>query len=137
MIQIGGRGTSRKRRSVRMKQSQPHWNARPIGRRRAAAWPQQPRFSSERPTSPPTLLAAAEIGPLDGLQRAQLSRLRGHMLFAHRRGREAPALLLDAATRLAALHPVRARDAYVEALGAEIFVGRAGARDAVRVAEAA
>lgn len=108
--------------------------ARRVARALAAA---HAKFEAGATSSAHELLAAAQIGPLDGLQRAQLSRLRGHMVFAHRRGREAPALLLDAATRLTDLHPVLARDAYVEALGAEIFVGRAGARDAVRVAEAA
>ena len=107
---------------------------RRVARALAAA---QAKFEAGATRSAHELLAAAQIGPLDDVQRAQLARLRGHIMFAHRRGREAPALLLDAATRLAGLHPVLAREAYVEALGAEIFVGRAGARDAVRVAEAA
>jgi len=58
-------------------------------------------------------------------------------VFTQRRGSDAPSLLLDAAKRLEALRPDLARETYVEALGAEIFVGRLGAREAVRVAEAA
>ena len=83
------------------------------------------------------LLAAAEIGPLDELQRARVDRLRAHIVFARSRGSDAPALLLDAAKRLESLHAALAREAYVEALGAEIFVGRLGARDGGRIAEAA
>ena len=83
------------------------------------------------------LLAIAEIGPLDELQRARLARMRAHIVFAQRRGSDAPSLLLDAAKRLESVHPDLARETYVEALGAEIFVGRLGARGAVRVAEAA
>ena len=83
------------------------------------------------------LLAAAEIGPLDELQRARLARMRAHIVFAQRRGRDAPALLLDAAKRLEALDAGLARETYVEALGAEVFVGRLGASDGGRAAEAA
>jgi DNA-binding CsgD family transcriptional regulator len=83
------------------------------------------------------LLAAAEICPLDELQRARLIRMRAHIVFAQRRGSETPALLLDAAKRLETLHVGLARETYIEALGAEIFVGRLGTRDIARVAEAA
>jgi DNA-binding CsgD family transcriptional regulator len=83
------------------------------------------------------LLAAAEIGPLDELQRARLARMRAHIVFAQRRGSDAPAMLLDAAKRLGAVDAALARETYVEALGAEIFVGRAGAGGGVRVADVA
>jgi DNA-binding CsgD family transcriptional regulator/tetratricopeptide (TPR) repeat protein len=83
------------------------------------------------------LLAAAEVCPLDELQRARLARMRAHIVFAQRRGSDAPALLLDVAQRLEALHPGLARETYVEALGAEIFVGRLGAGERVRIAGAA
>jgi DNA-binding CsgD family transcriptional regulator len=83
------------------------------------------------------LLAAAEICPLDELQRARLIRMRAHIEFAQSRGSKAPALLLDAAKRLEALHAGLARETYIEALGAEIFVGRLGNGDIVRLAEAA
>ena len=46
------------------------------------------------------LLAAAELGPVDELQRARLERLRAQIAFASRRGRDAPPLLLEAARRL-------------------------------------
>jgi hypothetical protein len=44
------------------------------------------------------LLATAELSPLDELQRARLERLRARLAYAPRRGRDAPRLLLDAAT---------------------------------------
>ena len=83
------------------------------------------------------LLAAAEIGPLDCLQRARLARMRAHIVYARTRGSDAPALLLDAAKGLEAVHAGLARETYVEALGAEIFAGRLGASDGTSVAEAA
>jgi hypothetical protein len=46
------------------------------------------------------LLAVAELGPLDELQRARAERLRARLSFAQRRGGDAPSLLLRAARRL-------------------------------------
>jgi DNA-binding CsgD family transcriptional regulator len=83
------------------------------------------------------LLAVADTAPLDALQRARLARMRAHIVFARSRGSDAAALLLDAARRLESLDAKLARETYVEALGAEIFVGRLGERDGVRIAEAA
>lgn len=108
--------------------------ARRVVRALAAA---QAKFEAGAASTTHDLLAIAEIGPLDDLQRARLARMRAHIVFTQRRGSDAPSLLLDAAKRLEALQPDLARETYVEALGAEIFVGRLGARDAVRVAEAA
>jgi DNA-binding CsgD family transcriptional regulator len=97
----------------------------------------QSKFEAGAADAAYELLAVAEIAPLDELQRARLARMRAHIVFAQRRGGEAPGLLLDAAKRLEALHAGLARETYVEALGAEIFVGRLGARDGLRIAEAA
>lgn len=108
--------------------------ARRVARALAAA---QAKFEAGAANVAYELLAIAEIGPLDDLQQARLARMRAHIVFAQRRGSDAPSLLLDAAKRLEAVHPGLARETYVEALGAEIFVGRLGARDAMRVAEAA
>ncbi|HEY4418487.1 MAG TPA: AAA family ATPase, partial [Pseudonocardia sp.] len=83
-------------------------------------------------------LATAEMGPLDELQRAQICRLRARIAFAVNRGRDAPALLLGAAERLAPLDAAQAREAYLEAIEAAISAGRLGAVDGiVTVAEAA
>jgi hypothetical protein len=56
------------------------------------------------------LLAAAELGPVDELQRARLERLRAQIAFASRRGRDAPPLLLEAARRLDPLDAAMARE---------------------------
>jgi DNA-binding CsgD family transcriptional regulator len=98
----------------------------------------QAKFEAGAANAAYELLAAAEIGPLDELQRARLARLRAQIVFARRRGSDAPPLLLDAAKRLESLDAGLARETYVEALGAAIFAGRLGGRCGVReVAEAA
>lgn len=83
------------------------------------------------------LLATAELGPLDELQRARLQRLRAQIAFAHERGNEALPLLLDAAGRLVRLDVGLAREAYLEALAAAIFAGSFGAARDVREVGAA
>jgi DNA-binding CsgD family transcriptional regulator len=109
--------------------------ARRAARALAAA---QAKFEAGDANAAYELLAAAEIGPLDELQRARLARMRAHIVFARRRGSDAPALLLDAAKRLEALDAGLARETYLEALGAAVFAGRLGGRCGVReVAEAA
>jgi len=109
--------------------------ARRAARALAAA---QAKFEAGDANAAYELLAAAEIGPLDELQRARLARMRAHIVFARRRGSDAPALLLDAAKPLEALDAGLARETYLEALGAAVFAGRLGGRCGVReVAEAA
>jgi len=84
------------------------------------------------------LLAAAELGPLDDLQRARLERLGAEIAFTHQRGRDAPPLLLAAAKRLEPLDPAMARETYLEAISAAMFAGRLGTGpDEHEVAEAA
>ena len=63
------------------------------------------------------LLAIAEAGPLDELQRAQADLLRAQIAFASSRGRDAPPLLLQAARRLEPLDATLARETYLDALG--------------------
>jgi DNA-binding CsgD family transcriptional regulator len=106
------------------------------GRRALAA--AQAKFESAAPEAALELLAVAELSPLDGLERARLSRLRGEIVFALRRGSDAPPLLLDAARQLAAHDPALAREAHLEALGAAMYSGRLGSASGVRdAAEAA
>src|SRR5437588_2287835 len=78
------------------------------------------------------LVAIAESGPLNELQRAKVDLLRGQIEFAVNRGRDAPPLLLKAAKQLAPLDIGLARVTYLEALSAAISAGRLGARDGVR-----
>jgi DNA-binding CsgD family transcriptional regulator len=82
------------------------------------------------------LLTSAELGPLDDLHRARLTWLRAQIVFARRRGGNAPALLLDAAKRLEQHDGGLAREAYLEALGAAVFAGHISGRGVLEVAEA-
>src|SRR5262249_4366790 len=96
------------------------------------------KFAAAAPDAAYELLAMAELGRLDELQRAELARLRAQMAFAERRGSDAPQLLLDAAKKLGPLDNGLARETYLEALGAAISAGRLGRGLTVRqAAEAA
>jgi len=84
------------------------------------------------------LLAAAEAGPLDELQRARSDLLRGQIAFASSRGSDAPPLLLKAARRFEPLDLRLARETYLQALSAALFVSSlARAANLYEVAEAA
>ncbi|MGZ4273792.1 MAG: LuxR family transcriptional regulator, partial [Solirubrobacteraceae bacterium] len=87
------------------------------------------------------LMAAAEAGPLDELQRSRVQLLRAEAAFAQRRGSDAPALLLQAAATLEPLDATLARDTYLDAWSAALFAGRlatgAHLRDVSRAALAA
>jgi DNA-binding CsgD family transcriptional regulator/tetratricopeptide (TPR) repeat protein len=70
------------------------------------------------------LLAMAQAGPLDELQRARGDLLRAQIAFASSHGRDAPPLMLRAAKQLEALDVGLARETYLEAFTAALFVGR-------------
>ena len=98
----------------------------------------QAKFESAAPDAALELLALAELCPLEELERARLERLRAEIVFARTRGRDAPALLLDAARRLDPLDAAMARETYLEAMAAAMFAGRLGDGPSVReAAEAA
>ena len=83
------------------------------------------------------LLAMAEAGPLDELQRARAELLRAKIRFAVNRGRDAPPLLLAAAKRLETLDAKLSRETYLDAFSAALFAGRLAQGAGVReVAEA-
>jgi DNA-binding CsgD family transcriptional regulator len=85
-----------------------------------------------------SLLATAELGPLDELQHARADVLRAEIAFAVNRGSDAPGLLLKAARRLEPLDVALARQTYVEAFCAALFAGRlAGAVGLLEVGRAA
>jgi DNA-binding CsgD family transcriptional regulator len=67
------------------------------------------------------LVAIAESGPLNELQRAQVDLLRGQIAFALSPGSDAPLLLLKAAKRLEPLDQRLARETHLEALTAVLF----------------
>ena len=94
------------------------------------------RFASGAPALVPDLLAAAELGPLDPLQQADVERLRAQLAFALNQGRAAGPPLLAAAHRLEGLDPGAARETYLSALGAAVHAGRLGDGDLHRAARA-
>src|SRR6185437_10752248 len=84
------------------------------------------------------LLAAAEVGPLSELNHALVQRMRAQVAFALRRGSDAPPLLLRAAQRMEELDAELARQTYLEALVAAVYVGRlAHGQDVLEIARAA
>jgi DNA-binding CsgD family transcriptional regulator len=100
----------------------------------------QSRFESGAGEAALELLVVAEMCPLDDLQRAQAARLNAQIVFARKRGSDAPPLLLDAARQLEALDPGLARDTYLEALAAAMYAARlydgSGVREAADAARA-
>jgi DNA-binding CsgD family transcriptional regulator len=70
------------------------------------------------------LLAAAEVGPLDELQRARLDLLGAEAAYSESRGSDAPALLLRAAKTLEPLDPQLARETYLDGWSSALFAGR-------------
>jgi DNA-binding CsgD family transcriptional regulator len=85
------------------------------------------------------LLAMAQAGPQDELQRARGDLLRAQIAFASSHGRDAPPLLLSAARQLETLDARLARETYLEAFTAALFVGRLSPAvgDVARAARAA
>jgi DNA-binding CsgD family transcriptional regulator len=87
------------------------------------------------------LLVAAEAGPLDACQAAQVELLRGQIAFDQRRGSDAAGLLLRAARLAEPLDAAAARETYLEALEAAMFAGHlgrpGGVREAAQAARAA
>jgi DNA-binding CsgD family transcriptional regulator len=70
------------------------------------------------------LLAAAEVGPLDELQRARLDLLRAEAAYSESRAGAAPALLLRAAKTLEPLDRQLARETYLDAWSSALFAGQ-------------
>jgi DNA-binding CsgD family transcriptional regulator len=84
------------------------------------------------------LLAAAELAPLDALRRARLQHLQAALEFNWRRRSDALPLLLTAARRFEPLDVGRARETYLDAIGAAIFAGgESELREAATAAAAA
>jgi DNA-binding CsgD family transcriptional regulator len=70
------------------------------------------------------LLAMAEAGPLDELERARSQLLHAQITFTMTRGNDAPPLLLQAARRLEPLDSKLARETYLEAFAAALSTDR-------------
>jgi DNA-binding CsgD family transcriptional regulator len=70
------------------------------------------------------LLATAQAGPLDDLERARAQLLHAQITFARTRGRDAPPLLLAAAKQLEPLDATLARETYLDAFAAALSADR-------------
>ena len=70
------------------------------------------------------MVAVAEAGAPDDLQRARAELLRGQIAFSSNIGSDAPPLLLSAARRMERLDVELARETYLDAWGAAMFAGR-------------
>jgi DNA-binding CsgD family transcriptional regulator len=110
----------------------------PARRAQRALTAAQAKHDAGAPGAALALLATAEPGPLDEVQRAGIDVLRARIAFATSRGGDAPPLLLKAAKRLEPLDVTLARETYLEAFSAAIFAGRLATEVGLReVAEAA
>jgi hypothetical protein len=107
----------------------------PDPRRRAqrALLAAQGKHQAGAPDAALRLLAVAQAGPLEELERARAQLLHAQITFALTRGRDAPPLLLEAARRLEPLDATLARETYLEAfaaaLSADRLVGEGDARE--------
>ena len=109
----------------------------PARRARRTLAAAQSKHQAGAPDTALDLLAMAQAGPLDELQRARAELLRAQVTFAVNRGRDAPPLLLAAAKRLEPLDATLARETYLDAFSAALFAGRLARGGGVReVAEA-
>jgi DNA-binding CsgD family transcriptional regulator len=96
----------------------------PAHRAQRALAAAQAKHQAGAPDAALGLLALAQAGPLDELQRARGDLLRAQVAFASNHGRDAPPLFLGAAKRLETLDVGLARETYLEAFTAALFVGR-------------
>ncbi|MCR2809053.1 MULTISPECIES: LuxR family transcriptional regulator [unclassified Microbacterium] len=83
------------------------------------------------------LLAIAERGAPDPLQRARAALLRAQIAFHRTRGTDVPQMLLDAAATLAPFDPLLSRETTLHALDAAIVGGSPDIVDIARTALAA
>jgi DNA-binding CsgD family transcriptional regulator len=84
----------------------------------------QGKYQAGAPDAALRLLALAQAGPLDDLERARAQLLHAQITFATTRGSDAPPLLLDAARRLELLDAALARETYLEAFAAALSADR-------------
>ena len=96
----------------------------PVHRAQRALAAAQAKLQAGAPDAALGLLAMAQAGPLDELQRARGDLLRAQVAFASSHGRDAPPLILSAAKQLESLDIGLARETYLEAFTAALFVGR-------------
>ena len=99
----------------------------PVRRAQRALVAAQTKFRAGALDDAIGLLSSTEAGSLDELDCARVDLLRAQIAFVSTHGRDAPALLLRAAHRLAPLSQTLASETYLEALAAAMFAGRLAA----------
>ena len=110
----------------------------PARRAQRALAAAQAKHQAGAPGAALALLAMAQAGPLDELQRARVDLTHAQIALAARPGSDAPSLLLQAARQLEPLDIGLARETYLEAFMAALIVGRlCRGADMVEVARAA
>jgi DNA-binding CsgD family transcriptional regulator len=110
----------------------------PAERARRSLAAAQPRYDAGAAREAGRLLAAAQAGPLDELQRARADQLAAQIASITSAPGDVPRLLLSAAARLAPRDPRLARQAYLDALtSAMIMRGSTGWQDVGRAARGA
>ena len=145
-----GAGTRRTRCGGRLPGAGGRLTLDPALRTQRALAAARAKFEAAAPDAAFELLATAEMGPLDELQRARLERLRAQIGLVRSSGTkrvpgltigpEAAGLLVDAAKRLEPLDAELARETYVEAMTTAMWDPRdsdCGARQAAEAARAA
>src|SRR3954470_15652708 len=96
----------------------------PAHRARRTLAAAQAKHQAGAPEAARGLVASAQEGPLDPLQRAQVDLMRAQIAFTSNRGNDAPPLLMDAAKQLESLNVPLARETYLDALMAAQLAGR-------------
>jgi DNA-binding CsgD family transcriptional regulator len=110
----------------------------PAQRARRALAAAQASYQAGAPDPALRMVATAESGPLDDLERAQTDLLRAQIRFASDHSGDASLPLLNSARRFESLDVKVARETYLEALGAAVFAGSlAGGTRVLEVANAA
>ena len=110
----------------------------PARRAQRALAAAQAKHQAGAPEAALALLAMAETEPLDELERARADLLRAQVAFGWGPGSDAPTLLFEAAERLEPLDLDLARQTYLDALCATVYVGPLDSGcDPVEVAQAA
>ena len=85
------------------------------------------KYQAGAPEAALRLLSMAQAGPPDELGHLRAELLRVRLAVDSGRGRDAPTLFLEAATRLQVLHPRLAREAHRDAFVAALTAGRLAA----------
>jgi DNA-binding CsgD family transcriptional regulator len=86
----------------------------------------QAKYDAGGTRSAAALLAAARSGPLGELEQAQADQLAARIMTATSRASEAPALLVQAATRFGPLDAGLARRTYLDAIMSAMIIGSVG-----------